>query len=416
MSVEQEEGQEYWWGTILLPYPLLAISTVFAVLQRDIAVPVPAMLTLALAAAGWLILFDTNRRWRERGIGQTLYYTGLIGLLAGLVALAPWYGIFGFIGYTHAYEYLRNQWRYLGSTVTSMIMAVSYLGGLSRIGGGDWWQWGLVALVSTILSGACFSIMDMTDRRNREQHRTLAELHEANQRLEAALTENAGLHAKLIAQARTAGVLDERQRMAHEIHDTLAQGLAGIVTQLQAAEQAHDEPRTAHRHTSNAMNLARESLVEARRTVRAMGPEPLAESRLPDAIGDVVRRWAEVNHIDATLSTTGDPRPMHADVEVTLLRTAQEALANVAKHANANRVGLTLSYLTDRVLLDVRDDGVGFDPDAKRANDSLYGGFGLIGMRKRVRRLAGQLDIEAEPGGGTAISASVPAIPVGGGQ
>jgi signal transduction histidine kinase len=105
---------------------------------------------------------------------------------------------------------------------------------------------------------------------------------------------------------------------------------------------------------------------------------------------------------------------MHADVEITLLRTAQEALTNVAKHAKAGRVGLTLSYMADLVTLDVRDDGVGFDPLARRGNGAATGGFGLAGMRQRVQRLAGRLEIESEPGGGTAISASVPAIPAGG--
>ncbi|MFD6072855.1 sensor histidine kinase, partial [Amycolatopsis lurida] len=193
----------------------------------------------------------------------------------------------------------------------------------------------------------------------------------------------------------------------------LAQGLAGILTQLQAAEQTLDAPPVLHRHVTNAMNLARESLTEARRTVHAVQPEPLAEGRLQDAIGDVTRRWSEVNRVEAVLTTTGDPRPMHADVEVTLLRAAQEALANVAKHAKAGRVGITLSYMEDLVTLDVRDDGVGFEPTAQRASGSADGGFGLAGMRQRVQRLAGRLDIESEPGGGTAISASVPAIPAG---
>jgi len=164
----------------------------------------------------------------------------------------------------------------------------------------------------------------------------------------------------------------------------------------------------------NAKNLARDSLTEARRTVHAVQPEVLAEARLPEAISDVTRRWSQVHRIDAVLTTTGDPRPMHADVEVTLLRAAQEALANVAKHARASRVGLTLSYMEDLVTLDVRDDGVGFEPGARRADGA--GGFGLTGMRQRVQRLAGRLEIESEPGGGTAISATVPAIPVGAGR
>ena len=212
-----------------------------------------------------------------------------------------------------------------------MIMAVSYLGGVSGITGGVWWAWVAISLISTVLAWGSSCLIEMADQRNRRQKRALAELHEANAKIEAASAENAGLHAQLLVHAREAGVLDERQQMAREIHDTLAQGLTGILTQLQAAQVT----RADDRHVANAIDLARESLTEARRTVHALEPEVLAEARLPEAIGDVARRWSQVYGIDATLTTTGDPRPMHAEVEVTLLRTAQEALANVAKHARA---------------------------------------------------------------------------------
>ncbi len=106
---------------------------------------------------------------------------------------------------------------------------------------------------------------------------------------------------------------------------------------------------------------------------------------------------------------TGAAEPLLPEIEVALLRTAQEALANVAKHAGASRVGLTLSYMEDLVTLDVRDDGTGFAPE------NLTGeGFGLTVMRERVRRIAGRLAIESEPGAGTAVSACVPAILAGG--
>ena len=110
-----------------------------------------------------------------------------------------------------------------------------------------------------------------------------------------------------------------------------------------------------------------------------------------------------------SFTTTGTPRTVHPEVEVTLLRAAQEALANVARHAGASRVGLTLSYMEDLVTLDVRDDGAGFDP-AVRRETSEKGGFGLAAMRERVQRLAGTLAVESEPGGGTAISACVPKV------
>ncbi|ASO22071.1 signal transduction histidine kinase [Actinoalloteichus hoggarensis] len=422
MSIEAELREEFdrWERREIavigvLPYVLLAVSTVVALLQPvwGESVPVAAVLGLAFLTTCWLAWFDVaGARGRPSPRLTGLYYAGLALLAGGLTAIAPWYGIFAFVGYVHAFLFLRGAWRYVGVTVTAMIAAVSYVGGVAAIDGNGWWEWAALFLVTSVLAASFFHFAELGYRRNDQQKRALAELHEANVRLEAALEENAGLHAQLLVQAREAGVQEERQRMAREIHDTLAQSLAGILTQLQAAEQTTGDPSTLRRHMTNAMNLARDSLTEARRTVHAVGPELLADARLADAIHDVTRRWSEANGVDVMLTTTGDPRPMHADVEVTLLRAAQEALANVAKHARAGRVGLTLSYMEDLVTLDVRDDGVGFDPEVRRVGGA-DGGFGLAGMRQRVQRLAGRLDIESEPGGGTALSASVPAIPAG---
>jgi signal transduction histidine kinase len=203
-------------------------------------------------------------------------------------------------------------------------------------------------------------------------------------------------------------VLEERQRMAREIHDTLAQGLTGIVTQLEAVQQAGPGPDW-ERRIATAARLARDSLTEARRSVRAVRPEALENTRLPEAVADVAGQWSADTGVAAAVTTTGTVLGLHPEVEVTLLRVAQEALANVSKHASASRVGITLSYMEDVVSLDIRDDGVGFQPDQRSAAGS-GGGFGLTGMQQRVRRLAGSLAIESEPGQGTAISASVPAI------
>ena len=123
----------------------------------------------------------------------------------------------------------------------------------------------------------------------------------------------------------------------------------------------------------------------------------------------VAREWSELNGVPVEVATTGDVQPLHPEVEVALLRTAQEALANVAKHANASHAWLTLSYMGDVVTLDVRDDGIGFTVPAK-PEDERGGGFGLSAMRQRVNRVAGTLAIESEPGGGTAVSARVPAV------
>ncbi|HZR54451.1 MAG TPA: sensor histidine kinase, partial [Streptosporangiaceae bacterium] len=265
-----------------------------------------------------------------------------------------------------------------------------------------------------------FTLLGMkTEEQNKARKQMIAELAEANHRLEEMIAENTGLQAQLLTQAREAGAGDERQRMAREIHDTLAQGLTGIVTQLEAAQQTGSEDER-ERRISNAKRLARDSLAEARRSVQALRPQALEDSRLPEALAEEVARWSATSGVAGEMETTGEARLLHPEIEVTLLRVAQEALANVAKHAGAARAGVTLSYMEDLVSLDVRDDGAGFavtESDGHHSGEShgdpAAGGFGLIAMRQRVTRLAGQLEIESEPGSGTAVSASLPAIPLG---
>ena len=211
-----------------------------------------------------------------------------------------------------------------------------------------------------------------TEEQNRARKGMIAELARANQRLEEMITENTGLQAQLLTQAREAGAGDERQRMAREIHDTLAQGLTGIITQLEAAQQTgHDAERD--RRIGNATRLARDSLAEARRSVQALRPQALENARFPEALAQEVARWSATSGVPAEVKTTGEATTMHPEVEVTLLRVAQEALANVAKHAAASHAWVTLSYMGDVVTLDVRDDGAGFagpgsEPVRRRAS------------------------------------------------
>jgi signal transduction histidine kinase len=187
-----------------------------------------------------------------------------------------------------------------------------------------------------------------------------------------------------------------------------------IITQLEAIQQTGSDAER-ERRIGNATRLARDSLAEARRSVQALRPQALENSRLPDALAEEVTRWTATSGVPAEVRTTGDPRALHPEVEVTLLRVGQEALANVAKHAAASHAWITLSYMEDVVTLDVRDDGSGFEqPGAGNEQSRTDGGFGLIAMRQRVNRLAGQLEIESEPGAGTAVSASLPAIALGG--
>jgi signal transduction histidine kinase len=410
--------QRYQSLTRVIPYLLLAVPLVpYALSQSPTAGAFGITVGIAVAAGAWatwvVVLHPdgTQRPWQ----GQ-VYFAGLLGFIAALTFRSPWFAFFTWIGFLHAWVYLKGAWRWVGCAVVALFFGLAQSGGFHRPTVSLVAIWVALACVDIVLVGVFTLLGVKTEQQNRARKGMIAELAEANHRLEETMAENTGLQAQLLTQAREAGAGDERQRMAREIHDTLAQGLTGIITQLEAAQQtANDAER--ERRIDNAKRLARHSLAEARRSVQALRPQALEDSRLPEALAGEVARWSVTSGVAGEVKTTGDARALHPEVEVTLLRVAQEALANVAKHAGASRAWVTLSYMEDVVSLDVRDDGAGFDrlpADESSADGSpASGGFGLIAMRQRVSRLAGQLEIESEPGAGTVVSASLPAIPVG---
>jgi signal transduction histidine kinase len=391
----------------VVPYCALAVSVILVAF--DGSLPVARMLAtmgVALVAVAWLLL--TTRigpACAQRPWGGAIHFAGYTLLSATLVYLSPLCGFFAWSGYLQV-PTLPGRSKWAGVAATAAIVSSTYVGGFQHIDGSTLVPYLIFTVAGMALGGGFLFFSTRLGEQNAKQAAMLTDLAEANARLEAALAENAGLHAQLLTQAREAGVLDERARMAREIHDTLAQGFTGIVAQIEAARQNPDQWL---RFADQAQALARENLSEARRSVRALRPEHLEDAHLPEAITGMSERWSATSGVAVGVETTGDPRPMLADVEVALFRVAQEALTNVAKHAKASRVGLTLSYMDDVVLLDVRDDGVGFEPGV------AGGGFGLTSMRQRLLRVAGSLEIESSPGEGTAVNASVPALPAGGG-
>ena len=224
--------------------------------------------------------------------------------------------------------------------------------------------------------------------------------------------ENLRLIEEARRAGREAGVLRERERLAREIHDTLAQGFTSIVMNVQAAQRAFpDSPEAVRHHHEQIGRTARDSLMEARRLVWALKPEPLEGASLSEALAGLAKRWSAESGIVATASVTGTPFSLPEEIEATLLRVAQEALSNVRKHARAQKVVLTLSYMGGRVALDVRDDGVGFDPartDGK-LREEVLGSFGLEAMRQRVEGAGGTLLVESAPGEGTTLVVELPA-------
>jgi len=405
------------------PYVLLALLVIFTTIAKysDGSSLLIDLGLCALAAVWMLWMFTLHPAWRVRPRVMAVFFTVVIVIMAALVLRDPWFGFLAPAGYSYAFGVLRWPWRLAGVAAVALVAGTAQASSVNKA---------TLLGVTIYLAVVAVNVLPMcglawldykSDQQKDQREQALDEVSEANRRLEATLAENAGLHEQLLAQAREAGILDERQRMAREIHDTLAQGLTGIITQLQAAEHASEDPAGWRRHFEAAARLARESLSEARRSVDALRPEPLERGRLSDAISDVADHWSALHGIAVQITTTGAARPMPADAELALLRTAQEGLANVARHAEATRVWVTLSYMEHEVALDVRDDGKGFDPAqlgdgvaGSRIEVSLVGsGFGLVAMRQRIENLSGTLQVESEPGAGTAISACIPAAPAG---
>ncbi|MFG2480730.1 sensor histidine kinase [Streptomyces fagopyri] len=214
--------------------------------------------------------------------------------------------------------------------------------------------------------------------------------------------------ADLAAAQHAAGVLAERERLAREIHDTLAQGLSSIQLLLRAAERALPHtPENATRYVDQARQAAVDNLAEARRFVAALAPPSLENATLAGALERLCATTSTHHRITAGFHLTGDPVALPNAYEVTLLRIAQSALANIVRHAHAHAAEVTLSYFGGRVAVGIVDDGRGFVPDHLPARDPEAGGFGLGAMRARIDALGGTLTIESAPGHGTELVAQL---------
>jgi signal transduction histidine kinase len=211
---------------------------------------------------------------------------------------------------------------------------------------------------------------------------------------------------RAMAEAEFAAILSERNRMAREIHDTLAQGLVATSVQLQLAKKHIADPATPlGRHLDTAQQLVRGSLEEARGSIWNMRSQILESSDLAGALGNILKQLAEGSGTETRLDLIGTPRRFAPLIENNLLRVGQEAITNAIKHAQARTITVTLEFTADRFRLSVRDDGRGFDP-AKAPHSE--GGFGLVGLRERATHLNGELTVRSDPAAGTDISLTVP--------
>lgn len=206
--------------------------------------------------------------------------------------------------------------------------------------------------------------------------------------------------ANLMRVEREAGRLTERQRIARDIHDTLAQHFTSIIMHLSAAK--HSNPEAIQSEVQQAENAAREGLGEIRRIVWDMQPEQIEKASLIEAVEELAARWSAENSVQVKMAVTGSPRSITSSAETALLRISQEAMQNINKHAQAKNVNITFSFMENIFVMDISDDGLGFEPS------KIKNGFGMKTMRDRAKELNGTLTIESERGTGTAIAVSIP--------
>jgi PAS domain S-box-containing protein len=210
---------------------------------------------------------------------------------------------------------------------------------------------------------------------------------------------------ELVKQQREAAILKERTRMARDIHDTLAQGFTGVIIQMEAAEEALLEEDSEHAvgHVRRARGLARDSLGEARRSVHALRPQALEKAAFADALQAIIENTAAGTALQTEFQIIGKPHDLSPAVEENLLHIGQEALTNALKHAHATKFNARVSFDSDAIQLELRDNGDGFDVDGING-----GGIGLIGMKERADQIGATVKVTSEPGKGTKITAVSP--------
>jgi signal transduction histidine kinase len=366
------------WRTVLTVTPyvvLLVLVTLTVGLEWGEWAQLIPTLALCAAATVWIFVFQRlPRQMRERSAVIAVFMTVLIALNLVLVLDESWFGFLTIATFSFAYSIVPWPGELFAVAATAAVAGLAQSSTLGHDPSGIIGTLGIVAVNIVAMCGLSWA------------------LRLAERQVERAATEV------------------ERSRLAREIHDTLAQGFVGIMTQLRAADEAPDE-QTRQRHVDAALALAEDGLSEARRSVQALRPAELDAVRLSNALTNVARNWSARTGIPVKIATSGEAHSLSTDADVALLRTAQEALANVERHAVAHRVDLTLRSDARGTRLEVRDDGCGFDPADRtvRPGRAEEGGYGLAAMRERIESVAGTLVIDSRPGHGTAVRAEVPA-------
>lgn len=380
------ENQVRWWHAA---FGVIVGLTAVAIALEGVR---GTRLAVAYAAMGLIVvayLLWGARAARERDQRLAVLYLAVVVVGTGVtVSQAGVASLLLFIAFAQVWMLLEStRLGVLGCVTLAVAVSVGITAryGFDLVVVGEVVPEMMVTLVFAIGLGLWFHV---AMRRAEDHVRLLGKLHAAQ--------------AELALTSHEAGVLAERERLAREIHDTLAQGFTSVVMQAQAATAALDvgDGDAVRERLGVVEDTARENLAEARALVAAFAPVALQDASLPQALGRLGTRFAEETGLAVTVEADG-VGALPPAIEVVLLRAAQEAFANVRRHARARAVVVRLAQGETEVTLTVSDDGRGLGPDAAD-------GFGLAGMRDRLRSAGGRLAVGPGPDGGTRLCARVP--------
>ena len=394
--MSEPDASSVWVKTIvgwhLAFWLMLAIAGVSVAVGRSTGSErLVSLATLGVLGAAYL-LFGSGAAHSREPVPSRIYLAVLLVVVGTVIALSPGVAFLLFIAFPQAFffsETVREgaAWAF-GVAVAATTGFGAQYGFTAEVMRDIGPQMGVSLLFSLLLGVWISRVIDQSQQR--------AELIAELERTKDALAE----------AHHSAGVVAERERMAAEIHDTLAQGFTSIVALAQAA-RASRNGRTSADALAHIEATARENLAEARGLVAAFAPVPLEGSTLAQALHRLAERFTTETGVDVRVETDAEQITggLGRDGEVVLLRAAQEALANVRRHAHASHVVLRLSHDADggAAALEVSDDGSGFDP-------AVASGFGLSGMRHRVEDVGGGVDVDTAPGAGTRVLVRVPLV------
>ncbi|PWU18172.1 MAG: hypothetical protein C5B50_09705 [Verrucomicrobia bacterium] len=277
---------------------------------------------------------------------------------------------------------------------------------------------GMVSVVSIIVLGW----LVMVSRQNAalnfqigEREKAQRQLQEAHDLLEERVRQRTKelkfqITARKEAEVQFKAVLSERTRLAQELHDTVEQTLTGIALQLDTAARLYEsKPESARNHLGLARNLMGKSQTELRRSVWDLRKRAIEQFDLPGALVESARQLTQPCAIKVDLQTKGNLRSLPEVVEENLLRISQEAITNVIKHARATQVDIELQFEAERVIMQIQDNGIGFD--LQTCAGPSNGHFGLLGMSERARRIGGTFLPSSRLGQGTVVRVEVPLGP-----